>query len=220
MLSKLCPQPLIEGDKHQGRNGFAYEVGVRSPLGKEVTIDAVAFYNDYSHVLSASTRAPRPEVFDGTEYTAVPLVFDDESEGECYGSELLLDWRPTPIIDFTATYGYIGLNFSRPDGLGVDPFVDTLQDLSPTNQASFRARLNLPSDVQLDTVLYYVDSLPAQQVASYLRTDVRLGWNPSTAWEAELVAQNLFDDTHREYAVLRNVEIERSVFARVTYRFE
>ena len=73
-------------------------------------------------------------------------------------------------------------------------------------------------------MLYYVDALKSQQVKSYFRLDLRLGWRPTNNIEIILVAQNLLDNQHQEWGDDRiqtndrNL-IERSVFGKVVWKF-
>ena len=59
--------------------------------------------------------------------------------------------------------------------------------------------MNLGRHWEFDTALYFVDDLPAFNVPSYTRFDVRLGWHPSDNLELVLGLQNLQQAEHPEF---------------------
>jgi iron complex outermembrane receptor protein len=87
--------------------------------------------------------------------------------------------------------------------------------------------MNLPNNIDLDANLRWVDTLHnndaaiAGTVPSYTELSVRLGWRPAKEWELSLTGQNLLHDRHPEYGfpTADRVEIERSVYGKVQWRF-
>jgi iron complex outermembrane receptor protein len=77
--------------------------------------------------------------------------------------------------------------------------------------------VDLPGHWELDLLLRRVSSLPLPFVPAYLEFDAHLGWQPFPAWEFALVGQNLLHRRHAEYGSGR--QVERSVYAKVTWRF-
>ena len=93
---------------------------------------------------------------------------------------------------------------------------------SPQNQFNFRSYLDLPWNLQLDTALYYVSSLPDQKVPSYVRLDIRLGWRPTKDLEFSFGMQNLLEKHHLEFG--ENFPsppslMERGIYGKVSWRF-
>lgn len=84
--------------------------------------------------------------------------------------------------------------------------------------------MNLSSSWEFDQTLYYVDVLQSQQVRSYFRLDLRLGWRPTKNIEVSVVGQNLLDNQHQEWGNDRiqtndrNL-VERSVFGKLVWEF-
>jgi iron complex outermembrane receptor protein len=68
---------------------------------------------------------------------------------------------------------------------------------------------------QLDGVLRYVDSLPAQGVGSYVEADVRVARRITDAVELSVVGQNLIEGHHREFA--GGTEVQRGVYGQVRW---
>ena len=92
----------------------------------------------------------------------------------------------------------------------------------PTDQVHLRSQLDLPNDLQLDGSLQWVENVPGKDIESYLRADLRLGWEPRPGLVVEIVGQNLLEDDHQEWGsdfLHLPTEIPRSAYARVTWRF-
>jgi iron complex outermembrane receptor protein len=87
--------------------------------------------------------------------------------------------------------------------------------------------MNLPSHVELDATLRWVDLLHtnngpvAGTVPSYFEMDTRLAWHAAQGLEFSVVGQNLLHGRHPEYGFPSptRVEIERSVYGKVAWRY-
>jgi hypothetical protein len=90
---------------------------------------------------------------------------------------------------------------------------------TPEHQIFLLSRLNLPWNFEFDSSLYWVSPLKSQTVPSYVRLDLRLGWQATEHLELSLVGQNLTDGRHAEFEnglfSLRS-QVPRSVYAMVT----
>lgn len=196
----------------------AYELGYRSAPFRELTVDVATFYHRYDNVLSLEPGTPYVETLMGNDFFVTPIMFSNQVGGNTYGVELLVDWRPNSTFGLTATYSYMEVDLRRDPG-SMDPIVEDVERRTPQNQATLRARLNLPYNIEVDTLLYFVDVISSGGAASYLRSDLRVGWRPAPNWTIDIVGQNLFDDQHREFVTPRGVEVERAVFGRITYGY-
>ena len=94
---------------------------------------------------------------------------------------------------------------------------------SPTQQAQFRSRLDLSRNLTWNVNAYFVGALPAQFVRAYTQLDSQLIWRPEERLELGLVGQNLLSDHHWEFNYnlqsVNSTEVERSVYAKATWRF-
>jgi iron complex outermembrane receptor protein len=82
--------------------------------------------------------------------------------------------------------------------------------------------MNLPGDLEFDSVLRYVDNLNQRgpTVPRYTTIDLRLAWQATTQWEFALVGQNLLQRRHAEFgAPASRQEIPRAVYGKVTWKF-
>jgi iron complex outermembrane receptor protein len=72
-----------------------------------------------------------------------------------------------------------------------------------------------------DATLHYVDGLPGFTLPSYWQFDARFGWRVIDGMTLELVGQNLFDESHREFGNTTDAdatEVPRSFYGRLTWR--
>ena len=83
--------------------------------------------------------------------------------------------------------------------------------------------MDLPGNVQFDSVVRYVDSLPAMNIPSYVALDLRLAWWPTKNMEIAIIGRDLLDNRHPEFSsssvATVPTEVERSVFGKITWRF-
>ena len=129
-----------------------------------------------------------------------------------------------------------------PERLGDAPaaiYVLTNEDIARSGATSIPEALRLVPGVQVArvdsstwaisvrgfngplTTAYHVDTLPGFSVPAYWRFDARLGWQLTDRWQVDLVGQNLFDDSHREFGAItapNAIKIGRSVYGKVTWR--
>jgi iron complex outermembrane receptor protein len=94
---------------------------------------------------------------------------------------------------------------------------------SPHHQFSIHTSLDLPGNVFLDGILRYVDSLPNQNIPSYVGFDLRIAWRPHPNLELSVVGQNLFDPRHPEWVpsniITQTTEVPRAVYGKVSWKF-
>jgi len=94
---------------------------------------------------------------------------------------------------------------------------------SPRHQAQLRSHLLLPGHFVWDVSSYFVERLPAQQVASYTRLDTQLSRQLGERLEFSLVGQNLLRDHHLEsndmLTSLTPTQVKRSAYAKLVWRF-
>ena len=98
----------------------------------------------------------------------------------------------------------------------------TSEGNDPNCMFAIRSSLDLPHNIQFDSVLRYVGDLPNPPTPAYLTMDVRLAWAPNSHVEIAVVGRNLLDDKHPEFSagpqgVTR--EVERSVFGTFKWHF-
>jgi iron complex outermembrane receptor protein len=89
----------------------------------------------------------------------------------------------------------------------------------PERQFLLRSSHDLGGERELEVVLRYVGALRSPEVPSYTALDIRYAWRVRPGLDLSVAARNLLDEQHPEFgAAATRSEIERSVFARLTWR--
>ncbi len=213
---------LIVGGKNFGSETVvAWETGYRARLNSQVIAAVSLFYNEYDDVRSTSLGPPLPPF--GLPF---PLFFENNLEGETHGLELTLNYQVRDWWRLTGGYTLLKEDIRvKPGKFDFNKALNETAD--PEHQASLRSTMDLSPTVAFDASLRWVDDLVknnagvADNVPSYTALDLRLGWSPSDNVEVSLVGQNLLDAQHPEFGITSPTrkEIERSVYAKVAWRF-
>jgi len=224
------PNPLVPtviqllGDSgYDSEHLLAYELGYRTQLHDTLSLDIATYYNDYND-LRTVTLDPNTPVEPLLDRTNIRFLATNKMRGETYGVEIAADWLPLSYWRVRAGYSYININLHLQGSAQLtDPISKSAEDASPHNTVFIRNLVDLPHNLELDTNLRYVDSVPAVDTGSYVNLDARLGWKPTEHWELAVVGQNLLEDNHREFGSSAFVATEftkvpRGMYFQVTYR--
>ncbi len=209
LVTFAAGRPVLTGSRDfESEKLLAYELGYRSHINPEVSLDVAAFYNFYDDL-----RSQEPQV-------GGPIVLANKLSAEAWGVEVRANFQPLPW--WRSYLGYVwfdkDLHFD-PDSR--DPTGGAGEGNDPANRAMVRTSFNLRGGVQLDGLLRWVDRLPSPPVPSYLALDLRVGWRPVRSLELSLVGQSLLEDSHAEFgpATPQREEVERSVYGKLTWSF-
>lgn len=196
----------------------SYELGYRIQPEKNISLDITGFVNQYKNLASleygTATLMSDPAM---GSYFYQPLISKNDNRGETHGVETAATWEVTPKVKLSGGYTlfYSALHI-------VGPSLVTRNGTAPTQQFNARSYVDLPYNLQWDTMLYVTDPLPALAVKSYARLDARLGWSPMQGMDISLIGQNLLETSHQEYSgfLYQTAEkIGRSVAVRATAKF-
>jgi iron complex outermembrane receptor protein len=194
---------------------MAYELGYRVVPHERVTLDIAAFYNVYDRLRSLSPTTPPAT----PPASAFAFASANDLKGESYGAEIAAQWQATANWRLQAAYTYFHLDLRGPDA----NTLDFLEGDSPRHQFSLRSSVDLTRTVQFDSTLRYVDALSAFSIGGYVTLDLRLAWQATRNLEFAVVGQNLLDGRHAEFGSsiisTPQAEVERSIYAKVTWRF-
>lgn len=197
---------------------LALEVGYRTRPLNSVFIDITGFYNHYKNLESIKPGEPFI-VNEPVPHLVVPLIFNNGLKGDGYGFEIATKWSPVDYFRLHANYSFLELDLEKDSD---NPEPRFRGDASPNNQIKVQSFINLPYNVELDTSLYWVEKLPALDIPSYTRLDVKLGWEPLEGVEISVVGQNLIEE-HFEFSdsfIGNATRIPRSVFGVLTIEFK
>lgn len=207
-----------QGDpKTESERLNAYEVGVRSQIQDDLSIDVTAFYNDYQDLIVQNFQTPyiqRTGI--NSPYLVYPLHIENAGEAQTYGTEIAAYWDAMENWRLTASYAYLAMDITAGSA--------TNEGKAPHHQFSLRSYIDLPYNISFDQMLYYVGALEKSRtpMAEYVRLDSRLAWQALDSLELSLVGQNLLHDYHREFPPFlynTQAEIGRSVYGKVTWRY-
>ncbi|MBL8863136.1 MAG: TonB-dependent receptor [Planctomycetes bacterium] len=191
--------PFFVGDEdYDSEELLAYEIGLRTRLSDALTADLTAFYNDYDNLQTF-------EDLDG-----VTLTYGNEGRAIARGFEAAVDANLTQRLRLRGTYTYFEMDFEASDSSLLAGTIDARDGLVPVHHASLRTFYDLGSHWEVDGAIYYVDRLPYFDVDSYVRVDLRLGWNPRPGLRFAIGVQNLNDPEHPEAG---DIEVERVLWA-------
>ncbi len=212
---------LLEGNSDfKPEKLIAYEIGYKLVPKKRFSFDVAAFYNVYHDLrTSTSVETETATPFFEKDVMVIPIKITNRYHEDSYGVELsatfgLTDWWKTSF-----SYSWIELRIHS-HRLVLNKEIS--EGSIPTNQFSLKSYMDLPHNLQLDTLFFYVDDLPDMDIPSYSRLDVRLGWTPIKNLSLSLKLQNLLDNRHPEYMSidkLKASEVPRSFYGKVTWNF-
>ena len=201
---------------------LAYELGYRVEPTKQVSFDVAAFYNMYDRLEQFVQGTPQFVTTPLPPHLMIPLMAENNQQGETYGAEFLTEWRATDKWKWTASYTLLQMH------IGPNTPGTSINNDSPQNQFQIRSYLDLPHNVELNGAVYYVDQvspifgLGETRIPAYVRLDLGLTWRPTKSLEIGIWGQNLLDGQHPEFTSENNsviTEIPRSVVGKITWHF-
>jgi len=209
---------FVPNDDFKSEKLIAYELGYRNQMTPKLSADIATFYNDYERLQTTTTQPPAI-VNNGVDpvHFFLPIKFTNHMQGKSYGVEAAFNWQYSADLKLAANYSYLHLLVTA-----LNPEQEGAEDIYPAHQLSTHIFWNINSNWTLDTSVFYIDELTAFNVDDYVRTDINLGGKINKNLRLNLVGQNLFDRSHREFGNatdLNAAEIEQSVFAKLTWNF-
>jgi iron complex outermembrane receptor protein len=222
------PDGVVNVVRILGNPGFgaeeltAWELGYRWQAGAALAFDLSAFHNDYARLRTLEPGAAFQDFESGQPIVVLPQRVANLMAGSASGVELAANWQATDAWRLGAAYSHLSVDLKAAPG-SLDPAAEAAEGDAPRNQLHLRSFLDLPWGLELDATLYRSDDLPNRGIPSYTRLDVMLGWFPTQSLELRLALQNALDPRHAEFGrnigVGRASEVERSLWARLTWRF-
>lgn len=199
---------------------IAYEMGYRFKYADSAFFDANIFFSDYNSLRSVDLVSFDPS----TIPIETTIALDNKMYGEVYGIELSTHWQVLDNWQLIFAYSYLSTQLHMKEATTYFS-TEVEEGDNPKNQVTLRSLVNLPHNMEFDTTVYYVDSLPNQEVASYIRTDMRLGWHINKDLSIDLGTRNLFDNQHKEFgngtesSVIIPDEVPRTFYVNFNYSF-
>jgi iron complex outermembrane recepter protein len=198
---------------------IAWEAGARTEVGGHASLDLALFYNEYERLQSLEADTPVVVPDPASPYILLPNHLANGVEGETSGGTLTAAWQARPGWRLRFSYTRLDLHLrSEPTSLDTSTAA-SIEGSSPQNQAALHSSLDLPLHLQLFTGVRYVDRLPAQGVDRHVPVDLSIGWRPRVDVEVSIACRDLFGHRHSEFTAGSPLEVDRSVWSSVSWRF-
>ena len=225
------PFTLLIREQNDGRTEaeelLAFEAGYKLKLpSKKINFDITGFLFNYDNLIEQVNGPTFFEAVPGPAHLVSLVINDNALQGEVYGVELSGEWQVLENWKLSGSYSFSMADLNpittsplNDGGVGLTP--DLAVEGEPDNIFNIRSYHNLPYDLELDAMFYYVTENVGRNIPSYSRLDLRLGWKPTKKVELSLVGQNLLDETHPELSegIEQDSETERSFYVKGTFRF-
>ena len=210
------PPLTINGiDSFDSEELRAFEIGYRSTLADNITLDMAAFYNRYDELRTVEVVSMPPGPF--------TAVFDNNMEGRTKGLEIDARWKARPWLSFNANYTWLDTDLDLVNGSQDTQSLGS-EDASPEHSANLWVAADLDNRISIDSGVRYVGSLQNPgfpETDAYLAFDMRVAWTPKPGLELSLTGQNLFDSHHPEFnpdfIISTPTEVERSIYGKVSW---
>ncbi|SES62877.1 iron complex outermembrane recepter protein [Nitrosomonas marina] len=219
----FMPPTLISAFGNKNLNSekvYAFELGYRSQLSHAFTVDTALFYNYYDDLVDFDVNIVGIEQQPAPAHLLVANNFANRLKASTYGAEIIAKWQATSFWQLISSYTWFELD-ARLKGTGLSDSIFRKENSDPSHQFSVRSNIQLPYNLELNSMFYYTDRLRAHNVSDQARLDLRLAWSPKPDLELSVVAQNITNKQHQEFTAqdVLNSGIPRSVYGRILLRF-
>ncbi|MCF7764599.1 MAG: TonB-dependent receptor [Verrucomicrobia bacterium] len=199
---------------------IAYELGWRFRPHARLSLDLATFFNDYDRLWTVQVGAAELRL-EPSPYLLVPVGVNNSGQGETYGSELSASWQALSAWRLTAGYTLLKVQLHSPEAFR--SVNEGAEGVNPVHQVFLASDIDFGDRVEWGVGARYIDNLPSAEIGDYFELNSRLAWDLNEHCELAIIGRHLLDPRHREFAPLvmglRNVEVERAIFAKVTLRW-
>jgi iron complex outermembrane receptor protein len=195
---------LAGGPEFRSEISNVFELGYRAQPTARVSYAVTAFHSLHDHL---RTLEPGPQ----------GRVIGNGMEGTSTGLEAWGAVQMTPQWRLSLGGTLLDQDLRLKPGSGDTGVAVAGND--PERQFLARSSHDLGGGQELEVVVRDVGALPSPEVPSYTALDVRYAWRVRPGLELSVAGRNLLDEQHPEFgAAATRSEIERSIFARLTWR--
>jgi iron complex outermembrane recepter protein len=202
---------------------IAYEMGYRTTVLKQLSIDFTTYFNNYSDQYTSEPSTPFVENTPPPQHIVQPITFANLMHGETHGIEVAVNWQPTRRWTLSPGYAFEEIHMRLAPTSQDTNSVGEAEGSSPEHSAQLRSHLTLPHGLSWDTSAYFVGRLTDPREPSYTRLDTQLTWLVGEGASLSFVGQNLVKNLHEEFVDLsgsaRTTLVKRSAYAKFTWRF-
>lgn len=220
LITGPSPLPVVlrvsGAEDLDGERLHAYEFGWRWRPGDRFSVDVAAYRNDYDELILTRSLTPRVELFP-TPHILQSAEFGNVGAARTEGVEAVVEWAARDWLRLQAFGAWHELR-----DVALAPGAGTINGNDVGRTLSLHARFDLPRKTELDLSWRGVSPTDDGEIDGYDMVNMRLGWRPLASLELSLGVENLFDERHVEAEDFIDgtpgVELDRSYFARITWR--
>jgi len=192
-------------------------------IGKRLSVDLAAYYNDYDRQISVEPAAPFFEATPLPQHMVQASTSANLIDGETHGAELAATWKVTDRWTLAPSYDFERIHM-HPRSPSQDTKTGPETDGNdPHQHARLRSHVDLPHKIGWDTSVYFTDQLASGAVPSYTRLDTGGTWQWSERLAISFFGENLLKARHPEFlddaGATRVTLIRRGWYARMAWRF-
>lgn len=217
-LVTFIGNPLV---KNEGL--IAYEMGYRTTVRRQLSIDFTAYYNNYSNQETSEPSTPFLENTPAPPHLIVPITYENLMHGETYGIEVAVNWQATNRWTLSPGYAFEQIHMHLAPPSQDTTSVDEAEGSSPVNSAQLRSHFVLWHGFGWDTSAYFLGALTDPREPSYTRLDTGLSWHFRERASLSFVGQNLLKDHHEEFVdsteSARTTQVKRSAYVKLSWQF-
>ncbi len=190
---------MTANDDLKSEKVISYELGYRTRPADSVFVDVTAFYNHYKDLIAGVTMGrPFMETGLSSGYMVIPLTMGNNFTVETFGGEISCNWAVKKWWRLTPSFTWFEFNLIDTKGT-TDPRSELSDGGVSKYQASLASYMDLPKNLELNGMLFYVDGISSLDVDSYLRCDLNISWHSGHGLTIAIGGRNLFNCRHREF---------------------
>ncbi len=214
---------LVSNDNLDAEKVISYELGCKSRPTDNLYLEITAFYNKYYDLAAGfTTGTPFLETGAIIPYIVVPMRVGNEFDAETFGVELSGNCSVTNWWRLSGSFSWFENNFLDKDGYS-DPRSEFQEDNESNYQLSLISYMDLPKNLELNSMLFYVSELDYMNIDHYIRLDLNLSWHTTDSLTLTVGGRNLLDPQHTEYdgiaEGLASSEIPRTFYGKLSWEF-
>ncbi|RMF45201.1 MAG: hypothetical protein D6753_00810, partial [Planctomycetota bacterium] len=197
---------------------LAYELGIRSSPSKEFYWDIATFFNRFNHLNAFQPAAPSVDPVTGL--FVLPFNLVNGAVAETVGGEFTTSIIMTDNWQLRGAYTVVSIDVDTAPGV----VLNDMTQGTVRNIAYFHSSWDWGSDIDVDLMGRFVDSVKTGGIPSYFELDARFAWRPNDTFEFSLVGRNLLDQSHPEYesdtfAGALATEVQREMYGQAVWRY-
>jgi len=214
---------LVGNPQLKNEGLMAYEMGYRTTVLKQLSIDFTAYYNNYTDQDTEEPSAPFMEDTPPPPHLILPIIEENLMHGESHGVEVAVNWQVTHRWILSPGYAFEEIHMHLAPTSHDTTSVSEAEGSSPEQSAQLRSHLLLWRGLVLDTSAFFVGRITDPSEPSYTRLDSQLSWHFREHTSLSFVGQNLIKDHHEEFVdsteSARSTLVKRSAYVKLSWQF-